>query len=135
MRTSSNYALRLPTSLKRAVEEIALEDGTTLNQFIISAVAEKLAVLNTADYFARCTTRADFAGFDRLMSRRDGEAPRPEDGLPESYRKRKSTGRRRARRRTPTMRSTAHRSMAPGWEFDHEANRYRAIALRPKAPR
>ena len=45
MRTSSNYALRLPSSLKRAVEEVAREDGTTLNQFIVSAVAEKLAVL------------------------------------------------------------------------------------------
>ena len=32
MRTRSNYALRLPTSLKRAVEEVAREDGTTLNQ-------------------------------------------------------------------------------------------------------
>ena len=42
MRTSSNYALRSPTSLKRAVEELAREDGTTPNQFIVSAVAEKL---------------------------------------------------------------------------------------------
>ena len=41
MRTSSNYALRLPTSLKRAVEEVAREDGTTLNQFSVTAVAEK----------------------------------------------------------------------------------------------
>ena len=47
MRTSSNYALRWPISLKRAVEEVAREDGTTLNQFIVSAVAEKLAVLKT----------------------------------------------------------------------------------------
>ena len=45
MRTTSNYALRLPASLKRAVEEVAREDGTTLNQFIVSAVAEKLASL------------------------------------------------------------------------------------------
>jgi hypothetical protein len=29
MRTSSNYALRLPASLKRAVEEVAREDGIT----------------------------------------------------------------------------------------------------------
>jgi hypothetical protein len=96
MRTSSNYALRLPASLKRAVAEVAREDGTTLNQFIVSAVAEKLAVLKTADYFAKRATRADFAGFDRLMRRRGGETPRPDDELPESYRKRKSAGRRRA---------------------------------------
>ena len=49
MRTSSNYAPRLPSSLKRAVKEVAREDGTTLNQFIVSAVAEKLGVIKTAD--------------------------------------------------------------------------------------
>ena len=92
MRTSSNYALRLPSSLKRAVEEVARQDGTTLNQFIVSAVAEKLAVLKTADYFARRAPRANFAGFDRLMRRRGGEAPRPDDELPESYRKSKVCG-------------------------------------------
>jgi len=95
MRTSSKYALRLPTSLKRAVEEVARQDGTTLSQFIVSAVAEKLAVLKTADYFAGRARRADFAGFDRLMRRRGGEAFRPDDELPENYRKRKSRGPRR----------------------------------------
>ena len=84
----------MPTSLKRAVEEAAREDGTTLNQFIVSAV--ELAVLKTADYFAGRATRADFAGFDRLMRRRGGEVPRPDDELPENYRKRKSAVRRKA---------------------------------------
>ena len=96
MRTSSNYALRLPTSLKRAVEELAREDGTTLNQFIVSAVAEKLAALKTADYFVKRAARADFAAFNRLMERRGGEAPQPGDELPANYRKRKVPVRRRA---------------------------------------
>jgi hypothetical protein len=95
MRASSNHALRLPTSLKRPAEEVAREDGTTLNQFIVSAVAEKLAVLKTADYFAKRAARADFAGFDRLMRRRGGEAPRPEDELPENYRRTRSACRHR----------------------------------------
>ena len=94
MRTSSNHALRLPTSLKPAVEEVAREDGTTLNQFIVSAVAEKLAALKTADYFAKRAARADFAVFDRLMRRRGGEAPRPDDEIPKTYRRRKAPGRR-----------------------------------------
>jgi hypothetical protein len=89
MGTSSNYALRLPASLKRAVEELAREDGTTLNQFIVSAVAEKLAALKTADYFAERAARADFAAFDRLMKKGGGGPPRPDDRLPENYRKRK----------------------------------------------
>ena len=52
MAITRNYALRLPASLKKAVEAVAREDGTTLNQFIVSAVAEKLSALETADYFA-----------------------------------------------------------------------------------
>ena len=90
MRTSSTYALRLPASLKRAVEEVARQDGTTLNQFIVSAVAEKLTALKTADYFAKRASRADFRAFDRLMRPRRGEAPQLGDEMPESYQKRKS---------------------------------------------
>jgi hypothetical protein len=66
----------LPSSLKRAVEEVAREDGTTLNQFIVSAVVEKLAALKTAEYFAKRAARAG------------GEAPGPDDEIPENYRKR-----------------------------------------------
>ena len=75
----------------------AREDGTTLNQFIVSAVAEKLAALKTADYFARRATRADFAAFDRLMRRRGGEAPKAEDEIPGSYRRKKQPQPRRRR--------------------------------------
>ena len=49
MAATGNYALRLLASLKKAVEAVAREDGTTLNQFIVSAVAEKLSALKTAD--------------------------------------------------------------------------------------
>jgi hypothetical protein len=77
----------LPASLKRAIEEVAREDGTTLNQFIVSAVAEKLAVLKTADYFSKRAARADFRAFDRLMRRRGGKAPQPGDEMPENYHK------------------------------------------------
>ena len=79
----------MPLSLKRAIEEFVRQDGTTLNQFIVSAVAEKLAVLRTADYFATRAARADLAGFDRFMGRPGGEAPGADDEIPESYRERK----------------------------------------------
>ncbi len=51
MARTSNYALRLLASLKAEAEKVAAEEGTTLNQFINVAVAEKLAVLRTARYF------------------------------------------------------------------------------------
>ena len=85
MRTSSNYALRLPASLKKEVEKVAASDGTTLNQFIVSAVAEKLSALKTADYFASRANRADLAWFEKLMARTGGEPPREGDEKPARY--------------------------------------------------
>jgi hypothetical protein len=81
MGTSSNYALRLPASLKAAAEQVAKEDGTTLNQFIVTAVAEKLAALRTAAYFAERAQRADLAAFDRFMGRAGGAPPRADDAI------------------------------------------------------
>lgn len=49
--TKANYALRLQPSLKQAAERLAAAEGTSLNQFINVAVAEKLSALETEDYF------------------------------------------------------------------------------------
>jgi len=85
MAITSNYALRLPASLKKAVEAIAREDGTTLNQFIVSAVAEKLSALKTADYFAARAARGDIDAALRILRRPGGEPPRSGDEAPIGY--------------------------------------------------
>lgn len=66
MARTSNSALRLSASMKAEVEKVATAEGTTLNQFINAAVAEKLAALRTAQYFQDRASRADLAAFDRL---------------------------------------------------------------------
>lgn len=43
MDLQSNYALRLHISLKAGAETVAREDSSTFNQFIVSAVIDKLA--------------------------------------------------------------------------------------------
>lgn len=85
MGTPSNYALRLPLSLKAGAEQVAREDGTTLNQFIVSAVAEKLSAMKTADYFAQRAQRAqrgDVNAALAFLSRQGGQAPQDQDVLP-----------------------------------------------------
>ncbi len=77
----STYPLRLPTSLKAEVVRRAKADGTSVNQFVATAVAEKLAAMNTAAFFAERSGRADFAAFDQIMKREGGEPPTPEDGV------------------------------------------------------
>ena len=79
---TSTYPLRLPVSVKAEAERLAAAEGTSLNQFVATAVAEKVAVLRTASYFAERRGRADWDAFDRLMARGGGEPPRPGDEGP-----------------------------------------------------
>jgi hypothetical protein len=81
MGTSSNYALRMPVSLKQGVTEFARGDGTTLNQFIVSAVAEKLAALQTASYFAQRAAKGDVQQALRFLNREGGVPPALGDEL------------------------------------------------------
>ena len=77
--SQSTYPLRLPTSVKAEVVRRAKADGTSFNQFVATAVAEKLAAMNTAAFFAEHRGRAEFEAFDRLMRRTGGEPPPIED--------------------------------------------------------
>lgn len=81
MKTQTTYPLRLPRSIKAEVERRAKEDGISINQFVATAVAEKLAVMNTAAFFSEHRNRADFKAFDRIMRRKGGEPPAPDDTI------------------------------------------------------
>jgi hypothetical protein len=82
MGTHSNYALRMPNSLKQGVSEFAQQDGTSINQFIVSAVAEKLASLAAVDYFVSRAKQGDVNQALALLSRAGGQAPQAGDELP-----------------------------------------------------
>jgi hypothetical protein len=82
MKDTQTYPLRPPRSLKEAVERLSREDGTSINQFVAMAVAEKVSALQTATYFADRKARADFKAFDKIMKRRGGKAPREGDEVP-----------------------------------------------------
>lgn len=79
MKGQTTYPLRLPHSIKAEVERRAKADGTSINQFVATAVAEKLAAMNTAEFFSDRRARADFKAFDRIMRRKGGEPPRKDD--------------------------------------------------------
>ena len=79
---TSTYPLRLPKSLKEAAAQIAREDGTSINQFVATAVAEKVSAMKTADFFAARSADADIEAARRLLRRDGGQPPEPEDRLP-----------------------------------------------------
>lgn len=79
MSNMSTYPLRLPRSIKAAVEALAKEEGISLNQFVATAVAEKLTAMSTAAFFTERSERADFAAFRHILTRQGGEPPRAGD--------------------------------------------------------
>ena len=79
---TSTYPLRLPASLKAAVTEISKADGTSINQFVTTAVAEKVSAMRTAEFFTSRGAKADIEAARRLLRRDGGQPPAPEDRLP-----------------------------------------------------
>jgi len=82
MSETKTYPLRLPRSLKEAVDRLSRQDGTSINQFVATAVAEKVSALQTARFFEDRRARADFKTFDTIMRRRGGKPPREGDEIP-----------------------------------------------------
>ena len=78
----STYLLRLPKSLKDKVAKVAKQDGSSINQFITIAVAEKISVLETEQFFLNKMSEADIGAFRSLLFRSGSEPPRAGDELP-----------------------------------------------------
>jgi hypothetical protein len=67
--------------LKSEAERVAKAEGTTLDQFINVAVAEKLSALRTVEYFKERTAPADFVKALELLDRGGDEPPRQGDEI------------------------------------------------------
>ncbi|MCX6610135.1 MAG: toxin-antitoxin system HicB family antitoxin [Acidobacteria bacterium] len=78
----STFSLRLPISLKAAVERMAAADGTSMNQFLVMAAAEKLSAIQTAEaYFSELRGHGDREVAIAFLSRAGGEPPRSDDEI------------------------------------------------------
>ena len=67
--------------MKAALEEIAKRDGTSMNQFLVIAAAEKISAMETERFFEERRKRSDREAFRRILNRDGGEEPRPEDRI------------------------------------------------------
>lgn len=65
----STMSLRLPDSLHRQVRELAEREGISINQFVTTALAEKLAAMLTHDYLEDRARRGKRAKFERVLSK------------------------------------------------------------------
>ena len=60
----SALSLRLPKSLHEQLRQVAREEGISVNQFVMLAVAEKVATISTIDYLEK---RAKRGSREKLM--------------------------------------------------------------------
>jgi len=79
--SKANYSLRLQPSLKAAAEKFALVEGTSLNQFINVAVAEKLSALETEEFFKARAKAANRENFLEFLDAAGDEPPIDGDSL------------------------------------------------------
>ena len=73
--------LRLPNSVHRYVREVAKREGVSINQFISSAVSEKISAIMTEEYLEQRGQRAREAGFKRVLDNVPARDPLPGDEL------------------------------------------------------
>jgi hypothetical protein len=78
----ATYPLKLPVSIKKAAQRLAKEDGVSLNQWIASAVAQKVGVVETAaDFFRKRAGKATGAGLMKFLRNAPKAAPEPGDEI------------------------------------------------------
>jgi hypothetical protein len=81
MRTT-DYPLRLSAAIMEEARKAAKQDGVSLNQFIGTALAEKVSALRAEAVLRQRARRADRRRFDEVMSRAGG-TPREGDEVEE----------------------------------------------------
>lgn len=64
----STLSLRLPESLHKQVKELAREEGISINQFVTTAVAEKMSALLTEEYLNKRARRGSRENYDAALA-------------------------------------------------------------------
>jgi predicted DNA-binding protein len=82
MTVTGNYALRLPKSLKEDVAALSKEDGTTINQFIVVAVARQVAELKARSTMRLRGQRGNVQEALAALDRMGTEPPSANDTIP-----------------------------------------------------
>ena len=77
----SAISLRLPDSLHDRARIISKRDHVSVNQFVATAVAEKISALDTEAYLAQRAARATRAKFEAALAQVPDREPDERDRL------------------------------------------------------
>ena len=75
----STLSVRLPDSVHRNARLYAEREGTSLNQLVATALAEKLAALGAEEYIRQRAERADDDAFEAALAAVPDVPPREGD--------------------------------------------------------
>lgn len=78
---SSVLSLRIPKTLHNQVRELAEEEGVSMNQFVMLALAEKVATLQTLDYLAERAKRGSREDMLAILAKAPDVEPEAYDKL------------------------------------------------------
>lgn len=78
----NTLSLGLPESLHDSVGGLARQEGISINQFITTAVAEKVSALKTLEYLQDRAIRGTREAFDRALAKVPDVEALPGDELP-----------------------------------------------------
>lgn len=74
----ANFALRLLPSIAHELKRVSEEEGVSVNQYINIAVAEKLAVQKTADFFSEKIKQSTPGDMLAILAMAGSNEPEPE---------------------------------------------------------
>jgi hypothetical protein len=78
----TQFALDLPDSLLDGAKAAAARDGTTVEQLLTLAIAEKLSALDAEELIAKRAARADAQAYRAILDRVPDVPPAAGDELP-----------------------------------------------------
>jgi len=77
----SALSLRLPKSLHEQLRELAQEEGISVNQFVMLAVAEKVAAISAIEYLEKRARRGNRERFLEILNKAPDVEPEESDRL------------------------------------------------------
>lgn len=78
----SVLSLRLPTSLHEQLRSLSEQEGVSINQFILLAVAEKMATIDTKNYLQQRAQRGNREKLLAVLAKAPDVEPEDADRLP-----------------------------------------------------
>ena len=81
----SAITIRIPESIYSHLKKVAKGDGVSINQFFVTAAAEKLAALDTEIFLRNEAAKGSASRGLKTLAQAPDTAPEAEDRIPAGY--------------------------------------------------